>query len=541
MKEIHMAISSSVHLASCLAVCVLACMPAVSQGADWVSCGTARQLTFGAGNDSEPVVGPDGTIAFQNDESGRYVIKCLKPGGKPEVLVDAKDHAFQPTWTQDGRLVYVVRHPMETAAKAIESGSEDGANLWIRQLDGTQVRLTKGLWCDYTPSIAPDGKTVWFVTTRGRRKVGDGAHLASLDLSNAVGDVREYTFAAYSSFSSAASPALSPDGRLLVWAQVDGTYGNWRLHLASTSKLTTSVSMTEGSMSALSPRWSPDGKVIAFTGFRLGDPGWGVYVMDPPAGLMRRLEVGPGNSRNPAWSADGKRIVFESNRSGLYKLYEVDVDIRPDRARGRKATRVQSRVEGTLVVGELGSAPRLRFADGDLITAEKGPVGNWLFKEPKGLDFGDGPFYVKATFTLNKVKKDPQVVVGGYYPGMMIAWQFHTNAEGKLCFTSRSPEGMYLAANSLSPIPLDVPCQAIGIHEPDGTLRFWVEGQQPVVMHHPKAAFLGQARMLTIGGSDGTVYPLDGTVHAMEVGRGYPQGVEALPTVEELFNQEVER
>lgn len=507
-----------------------------------MSCGTARQLTFGAGNDLEPAVGPDGIIAFQSDEAGRYVIKCLKPGGKPEVWIDVKDHAFQATWLQDGRLVYVVRHPMETAAKAIESGSQDGANLWLRQLDGTQVRLTKGLWCDYTPSIAPDGKTVWFVTTRDRRKVGDGAHLASLELSNTGDDVREHTFTAYSSFSSAASPALSPDGRLLAWAQIDGKYGNWRLHLAAAAKLTGSATLTEGSMSALSPCWSPDGKLIAFTGFRLGDPGWGVYVLDPPAGLMQRLELGPGNSRNPTWSADGKRIVFESNRSGLYKLYEVDIEVRPGRGgKARKDTRVQSRVEGTLVVGESGSAPRLRLADAELITAERGPRGNWLFKEPKGLDFGDGPFYVKATFTLNKLRKEPQVVVGGYYPGLLIAWQFHLNAEGKLCFTSRSPENMYMAVNSLSPIPLGVPCQALGIHEPDGTLRFWVEGQRPVVMHHPKAAFLGQARMLTIGGTDGTAFPLDGTVHAMEVGRGYPQGIEAFPSVEELFNQEVAR
>ncbi|MGI5924216.1 MAG: TolB family protein [Lentisphaeria bacterium] len=539
-----MTFSSSLRIAACLAFGVLARVPAISQEADWVSCGTARQLTFGAGNDMEPAVGPDGSIAFQSDETGRYVIKCLKPGGKPEVWVDEKDHACQPTWLQDGRLVYVVRHPMETAAKAVMSGSQDGANLWLRQLDGTQVRLTKGLWCDYTPSIAPDGKTLWFVTTRDRRKVGDGAHLASLDLSSAGNDVREHTFTAYWRFASAASPALSPDGRLLAWAQIDGKYGNWRLRLASTVKLTGSAALTEGTMSALAPRWSPDGTLIAFTGFRLGDPGWRVYVLDPLAGVMQRLELGSGNSRNPAWSADGKRIVFESNRSGLYKLYEVDVDIRPGGAGAvrqdtRVQSQVQSRVEATLVPGEAGSAPRLRLADGELLSAEKGPRGNWLFKEPKGLDFGNGPFYVKATFTLDKVRKEAQVVVGGYYPGLPVAWQIHTNAEGKLCLASRSPEGEYIYINSLAPIPPGVPCQAIGVYEPDGTLRFWVEGQQPMVVHHPKAAFLEQARMLSIGGTDGTAFPLDGTVHALEVGRGYPQGIKAPPSVEEIFNQEV--
>ena len=81
-------------------------------------------------------------------------------------------------------------------------------------------------------------------------------------------------------------------------------------------------------MGAYAPRWSPDGRLVAFTGFREGDPGWGIYLLEPRSGALSRLETGAGQSRSPAWSPDGRELVFENNRTGAYKLYRTRVTCR---------------------------------------------------------------------------------------------------------------------------------------------------------------------------------------------------------------------
>ena len=60
---------------------------------------------------------------------------------------------------------------------------------------------------------------------------------------------------------------------------------------------------------AYAPAWSPDGKLIAYTGFRDGDAGWGVYVMPSEGVVTQRIADG----RNPSFAPDGKSIFYDRN------------------------------------------------------------------------------------------------------------------------------------------------------------------------------------------------------------------------------------
>jgi len=88
----------------------------------------------------------------------------------------------------------------------------------------------------------------------------------------------------------------------------------------------------------LFPKFSPDGKWIAFTGQYEGDEQ--VYVIPTEGGIPRQLTFYPANGPLPprwgydnqvyGWSPDGKSVLFRSMRQGWdltdTRLYLVDVD-----------------------------------------------------------------------------------------------------------------------------------------------------------------------------------------------------------------------
>ena len=86
---------------------------------------------------------------------------------------------------------------------------------------------------------------------------------------------------------------------------------NWFLVLAIvlTSQLTANASTGNN----MFPQWSHDGKRIAFTSDRDGDPE--IYVMNADGSSPRRLTHTPGRDAHPFFSRDGRRIVFQSPRA----------------------------------------------------------------------------------------------------------------------------------------------------------------------------------------------------------------------------------
>src|SRR6202521_3302024 len=62
----------------------------------------------------------------------------------------------------------------------------------------------------------------------------------------------------------------------------------------------------------LYPKFSPDGKWIAFTGEYDGNPD--VYVVSAEGGEPKRLTFHPSNDIVLGWTPDGKYILFRSDR-----------------------------------------------------------------------------------------------------------------------------------------------------------------------------------------------------------------------------------
>ena len=126
------------------------------------------------------------------------------------------------------------------------------------------------------------------------------------------------------------------------------------------------------------PRWSPDGRGIAFGATASGIDG--VYLISADGGKPRALVVDSFNNSQPSFSHDGQSIYFTSDRSGgpqIYKMsvtggnqarvtfngnYNISPRVSPD---GKTLAWISQRNGGfSLYAMDLASGQELRLADG---------------------------------------------------------------------------------------------------------------------------------------------------------------------------------
>jgi dipeptidyl aminopeptidase/acylaminoacyl peptidase len=112
-------------------------------------------------------------------------------------------------------------------------------------------------------------------------------------------------------------PRVSPDGRWVAYVRVTVDRPGNRYRRAiwlAPADGGPPRRLTAGARSDTSPRWSPDGRRLAFVSTRDGDTPQ-LYLIAIDGGEARRLTRMPQGASEPAWSADGARIAFLSRAS----------------------------------------------------------------------------------------------------------------------------------------------------------------------------------------------------------------------------------
>jgi dipeptidyl aminopeptidase/acylaminoacyl peptidase len=141
-----------------------------------------------------------------------------------------------------------------------------------------------------------------------------------------------------------ADPRLSPDGRqvaFVVW-RVDREANDYRgaIWVAPVDGSAPPRQLTSGAGTDGNPRWSPDGRWLAFTSKRDGAKVAQLYVLPTDGGEARRLTDVKEDVRDPVWSPDGTRIAFVSRvRDPAYD--EEDERKRPP----RRVTRLRYKLD----------------------------------------------------------------------------------------------------------------------------------------------------------------------------------------------------
>ena len=84
------------------------------------------------------------------------------------------------------------------------------------------------------------------------------------------------------------------------------------------------TSLLDSKMPIISPRWSPDGKNIAYVSFEKQKPI--IYIQEIATGKRRLLANFKGNNSAPAWSPDGKRLAIVLTYNTNSQIYLINAD-----------------------------------------------------------------------------------------------------------------------------------------------------------------------------------------------------------------------
>ena len=260
--------------------------------------GEPFQLTNGPNGDSDPQWSPDSRrLAFVSKRGDGKTQIWIIPigGGEAKQLTHASNGASSPRWSSDGKRIAFLREEEDSAAEEqrkkagddrVIVGTDDfkQQHLWVIEVEtlddeaellfslsgersdesvdvDKSQRLTAGGFHVSEPCWSPDGQHIVFVSTPSP-KADDTMfygviHIVDIESEN----VRKLT----GHTAGESSPRWSSDGKQIAYLHSPERYGQKDLHIISAEGGTsTNLTATQLDRNADLPVWSPDGETICF-------------------------------------------------------------------------------------------------------------------------------------------------------------------------------------------------------------------------------------------------------------------------------------
>ena len=118
------------------------------------------------------------------------------------------------------------------------------------------------------------------------------------------------------------SPRVSPDNTRLAFSSLGRNGFQIRVYSLVLGRM---ISFPEVGGTNVSPAWAPNGREIAYSSSRTGDPE--IWISDASGNLARRVTSFRGPDVSPAYNPrTGAQIAWISGRTGLPQLYTMNTD-----------------------------------------------------------------------------------------------------------------------------------------------------------------------------------------------------------------------
>ena len=223
----------------------------------------------------------------------------IAEGGLRRVFGAGPPEPLGGSWGSDGRHYFFASWDGERWSLFSRSESHH----WWRKGSGSPSRqLTFGPLSIGNPAISSDGKQLYAV---GMEKHGELS----------VYDSKSRTFVPYLGGISVCCVDFSRDGQWMTYVSYpEGML--WRSRIDGSERM----QLTFTPVDAINPRWSPDGKLIAFMNPRGGRR---IYVISADGGAPLLLVA--ADAMDPAWSADGKSLAYAMDSASEHDLRILDL------------------------------------------------------------------------------------------------------------------------------------------------------------------------------------------------------------------------
>jgi Tol biopolymer transport system component/DNA-binding winged helix-turn-helix (wHTH) protein len=241
-------------------------------------------------------------------------------------------------WTPDGRFFIFVR---KVHGQSNVWTLPEAKKFTFQQVSDVPTQLTQGPFDFEYPLPSKDGKEIFAIGVSRRAEV-------------VRYDLRTHDFVPYLSGISAEGLAFSPDGQWVAYT----SYPNgilWRSRVDGSEPL----QLTLPPMKAAMPRWSPDGRQIAFNA-SFPEATSNIYVISSVGGSPERLLPSEKSQLDVDWSPDGKSLIFGSASERNRAIYILDL----------KSQRV-STLPGSAGYSSPHWSPDGRYISGTIVGSEK--------------------------------------------------------------------------------------------------------------------------------------------------------------------------
>jgi eukaryotic-like serine/threonine-protein kinase len=310
-------------------------------------------------DDSQPAYSPNGErIVFRSEREGGGIFLM---GASGESVRRLTDFGYNPSWSPDGKeIVFAVESVtgpggrldpksqlwavniatrekrLITAGDGVQPAwSPAGHRIayWSKQHGGQRdiwtvsatsdepIQVTDDLYEDWNPVWAPDGRHLFFISTRGGNE-----NVWRVEIDERSGKVLSEPEPITLPSSSTQHICLSRDGRKMAYVQMPVKTNAQKLEFSSQGEkvLLPPIWVTQGTKYIRNLDLSPDGEWYAYD--TRVDQQFDIFVMKKDGTGQRNLTEDAFRNVNPRWSPDGKRIAFYSDRSGTYQIWMINPD-----------------------------------------------------------------------------------------------------------------------------------------------------------------------------------------------------------------------